>query len=246
MTTEDHLHHSANGRMSSGQLLHIDEGSAKHGTFLQHWNSSFFIAHNYLTIHKMATAFSSLPIVDLSALKHDNPGSEALADLSGHLHNVFATTGFAYLVNSPLSFSPEDVFGMASEFFSLPEESKMSVAKRSFNMENRNTYRGYDISRYVRISIGADCSDISHHSQTSQQTTSRKALKSALQLRSSLLLWQTAMPSTWQSQMYGQTDISPPNRVSNNSTPSSNAFPPDCSPSLPCPWASPPTSSITT
>lgn len=99
----------------------------------------------------MATTFSSLPIVDLSALKHDNASPEALADLSGRLHNVFATTGFAYLVNSPLSFSPEDVFGMASEFFSLPEESKMSVAKRSFNRENQNTYRGYVISHYFRL-----------------------------------------------------------------------------------------------
>lgn len=98
----------------------------------------------------MATTFSSLPIVDLSALKHDNLGPEALADLSGRLHNVFATTGFAYLVNAPLSFSPDDVFSMAREFFSLPEESKMSVAKRSFNSENGNTYRGYEISCYIR------------------------------------------------------------------------------------------------
>ena len=99
----------------------------------------------------MATTYSSLPVVDLSALKHENASPEALADLSGRLHNVFATTGFAYLVNSPLSFNPEDVFEMASEFFSLPEATKMDVAKRSFNTENQNTYRGYVIYRYTRL-----------------------------------------------------------------------------------------------
>ena len=141
----------------------------------------------------MATTFSSLPIVDLSAIKHDNPGPEALADLSGRLHNVFATTGFAYLVNSPLSFGPEDVFGMANEFFSLPEESKMSVAKRSFNTENQNTYRGYVISHYIRYSwYRADWSGTSHRNRILQQIISKKALKSALQVFSNLLVWQTA------------------------------------------------------
>ena len=141
----------------------------------------------------MATTFSSLPIVDLSAIKHDNPDPEALADLSGRLHNVFATTGFAYLVNSPLSFSPEDVFGMANEFFSLPEESKMSVAKRSFNTENQNTYRGYVMSHYIRYSwYRADWSGTSHRNRILQQIISKKALKSALQVFSNLLVWQTA------------------------------------------------------
>ena len=142
----------------------------------------------------MATTFSSLPIVDLSAIKHDNPGPEALADLSGRLHNVFATTGFAYLVNSPLSFSPEDVFGMANEFFSLPEESKMSVAKRSFNTENQNTYRGYVMSHYIRYSwYRADSSGTSHRNRILQQIISKKALKSALQVFSNLLVWHTAI-----------------------------------------------------
>ena len=143
----------------------------------------------------MATTFSSLPIVDLSALKHENASPEALADLSGRLHNVFATTGFAYLVNSPLSFSPEDVFEMASEFFSLPEETKMDVAKRSFNMENQNTYRGYVISRYIRLLpvSGLTMLDTSHRNQISRQTTSRKALRLAPQVRFSPLLRQTAM-----------------------------------------------------
>ncbi|KAL5355249.1 hypothetical protein BJX96DRAFT_161621 [Aspergillus floccosus] len=63
--------------------------------------------------------------------------------LSQQLHDVFATTGFAYLINAPLSFTPDEVFAMAREFFLLPEDQKMKLAKRSFRPENKNTYRGY-------------------------------------------------------------------------------------------------------
>ena len=62
--------------------------------------------------------------------------------LSARLHEVFATVGFAYLINAPLSFDHEDVFGMAKEFFYLPEETKMTVAKKTFRKSNTNTYRG--------------------------------------------------------------------------------------------------------
>ncbi|KAA8648435.1 hypothetical protein EYZ11_000325 [Aspergillus tanneri] len=92
----------------------------------------------------MSTTFSSLPIVDLSPLQTKSSlGAQSLHDLSHRLYHVFATTGFAYLVNSPLSFTPDEVFSMAREFFSLPTETKMSIAKRSFNKDNSNTYRGY-------------------------------------------------------------------------------------------------------
>ena len=91
----------------------------------------------------MSTTFSSLPVVDLAPLQ-DPAGlseSDRLA-LSTRLHEVFATTGFAYLVNPPLSFKHADVFGLALEFFNLPLAEKMNLAKKTFEPENENTYRG--------------------------------------------------------------------------------------------------------
>lgn len=91
----------------------------------------------------MSTTFSSLPIVDLSPLR-DRPGlseSDRL-DLSKQLYDVFSTTGFAYLINTPLTFKHADVFGLAVEFFNLPLNEKMKLTKRSFQPDNHNTYRG--------------------------------------------------------------------------------------------------------
>ncbi|KAK5799940.1 hypothetical protein VI817_002152 [Penicillium citrinum] len=91
----------------------------------------------------MTTSFSSLPIVDVGPLGNPAGAStEELTALSKRLYDVFATTGFAYLVNVPLSFSHEQVFGMSREFFALPEEEKMKLAKRSFRRNHHNTYRG--------------------------------------------------------------------------------------------------------
>lgn len=90
----------------------------------------------------MTTTFSSLPIVDVSPLKSPSPSDEDLNSLGQRLYDVFATTGFAYLVNSPLSFNHADVFGLTESFFALPEEEKMKLAKRTFRWENKNTYRG--------------------------------------------------------------------------------------------------------
>lgn len=92
----------------------------------------------------MTTTFSSLPIVDLSPLSLSAvPTSDQLSILSKQLYTVFATTGFAYLTNPPLSFAHEDVFGLARGFFSMPETEKMNLAKKTFKRENANTYRGY-------------------------------------------------------------------------------------------------------
>lgn len=90
----------------------------------------------------MATTFSSLPIVDVSPLKAPKSSLEDLKPLSQRLYDVFATTGFAYLVNLPLSFSHVDVFRLTESFFALPDDEKMKLAKRSFRKENDNTYRG--------------------------------------------------------------------------------------------------------
>lgn len=90
----------------------------------------------------MTTSFTSLPIVDLAPLTSDNPSEDELRALSERLHDVFSTVGFAYLINAPLSFSHEEVFSMARDFFDLPEKVKMGVAKKTFRRTNKNTYRG--------------------------------------------------------------------------------------------------------
>ena len=73
-------------------------------------------------------------------------GEKALAadvgSIGQQLRDVFETVGFAYLVNCPLSFSHDEVFTLAREFFDLPPEEKMAMAKRSFQPQNQNTYRG--------------------------------------------------------------------------------------------------------
>ncbi|OKL62871.1 hypothetical protein UA08_01837 [Talaromyces atroroseus] len=91
----------------------------------------------------MSTTFASLPIVDLAPLCNPSGLSESdRVGLSKQLYNVFATTGFAYLVNTPLSLKHADVFGLALEFFNLPLQEKMKLAKASFQPDNKNTYRG--------------------------------------------------------------------------------------------------------
>ena len=91
----------------------------------------------------MTTSFSSLPIIDLKVLSSSSPSPSELLALSKDLHDAFATTGFAYLANAPLSFNHEDVFKLASDFFSLPGEEKMRLAKQTLCSTNKNTYRGY-------------------------------------------------------------------------------------------------------
>lgn len=91
----------------------------------------------------MTTSFPSLPIIDLQVLSSPSPSPLDLLALSKALHDAFATTGFAYLSNAPLSFNRENVFRLASEFFSLPSDEKMRLAKEAFCRANKNTYRGY-------------------------------------------------------------------------------------------------------
>lgn len=91
----------------------------------------------------MTTTFSSLPVVDVGPLGDPEGASEEqLTALSQRLYDVFTTTGFAYLTNVPLSFNHEQVFNMSREFFALPQEEKMKLAKRSFRRSHQNTYRG--------------------------------------------------------------------------------------------------------
>ncbi|KAK3110821.1 hypothetical protein LTR53_014500 [Teratosphaeriaceae sp. CCFEE 6253] len=91
----------------------------------------------------MATSFSTLPIVDLSPLSTPNPTPDQLHTLSRTLYDVFATTGFAYLVNTPISATHADVFQLARDFFRLEQADKRRLAKQTFVNSNPNTYRGY-------------------------------------------------------------------------------------------------------
>ncbi|RDW89518.1 hypothetical protein BP6252_01550 [Coleophoma cylindrospora] len=94
----------------------------------------------------MATSFSALPIISLSALLEPNHSSAALAELSSQLDKTFSTTGFAYLVDLPLSHNHDDIFGLCEDFFinsKYPDDEKRKLAKQTFFKENKNTYRGY-------------------------------------------------------------------------------------------------------
>lgn len=91
----------------------------------------------------MTTNFTSLPIIDLAPLHSANPSPDDIAALSGQLDHVFRTVGFAYLVNSPVTPSHADIFGAAKDFFSLEDEEKMRLAKKTFRKNNPNTYRGF-------------------------------------------------------------------------------------------------------
>jgi len=90
----------------------------------------------------MTTTFSSLPIIDLEALKGPK-SSAAFTKLSQQLYNAFTTTGFAYLINTPLTFDHEEIFNLTREFFALPLDQKMKLAKQSLRPGHSNTYRGY-------------------------------------------------------------------------------------------------------
>ncbi|KAI9718834.1 MAG: hypothetical protein M1828_006523 [Chrysothrix sp. TS-e1954] len=91
----------------------------------------------------MTTTFTALPIIDLSPLSNPNPTPSSLHQLSTDLHTAFKDVGFVYLTNAPISFSHDQIFSIASRFFSSPASAKMSLAKKMFVPTHRNTYRGY-------------------------------------------------------------------------------------------------------
>lgn len=94
----------------------------------------------------MPTNFSSLPVVDVHVLKASEPSTLTTADhqdLGQKLYDAFSTTGFAYIVNVPLSFSQNELLELSREFFALSLSQKMKLAKKSFCQSHTNTYRGY-------------------------------------------------------------------------------------------------------
>lgn len=112
----------------------------------------------------MTTNFSSLPIVDISALRDADITTKESAQLGDKLYEVFATTGFAYLVNLPLSFDHDEVFSIARQFFTLPAEQKMQLSRKSFRSDHVNTYRGY--ASHLEYLITLTSSDTFQHSHT--------------------------------------------------------------------------------
>ncbi|KAH6666301.1 putative iron/ascorbate oxidoreductase [Halenospora varia] len=93
----------------------------------------------------MSTSFSTLPIVSLSALSSPST-TEDLLELSSSLDRVFATTGFAYLTDLPLTYTHDDIFRICEDFFGPdgpPLKEKLTLAKKTFVKTNKNTYRGY-------------------------------------------------------------------------------------------------------
>ena len=90
----------------------------------------------------MTSSFTSLPVIDLSVLGNPEVSLEDLTLLGKDLCHVFSTTGFAYLIKSPLSFSDEEVLCMAKDFFKMADEEKQKLARKTFVNCNTNTYRG--------------------------------------------------------------------------------------------------------
>ncbi|KAH8552675.1 2OG-Fe(II) oxygenase [Umbelopsis sp. PMI_123] len=91
----------------------------------------------------MSTAFESLPIIDLAPLQDPQVKPEALKELAATIRNTFETVGFAYLVNHNVNLNHKELFDNTREFFALPQEEKLRLAKKTFVPTNTNTYRGY-------------------------------------------------------------------------------------------------------
>jgi isopenicillin N synthase-like dioxygenase len=91
----------------------------------------------------MSTAFDSLPIIDLAPLRDPQVSPETLKELAATVRHTFETVGFAYMVNHNVNLNHKELFNTAREFFSLPQEEKLHLAKKSFVPLNNNTYRGY-------------------------------------------------------------------------------------------------------
>ncbi|KAL9580192.1 MAG: hypothetical protein Q9212_004638 [Teloschistes hypoglaucus] len=85
----------------------------------------------------------SLPVIDLAPLSKPHEDHASIAQLATQLGRAFEGEGFAYLINTPLTFTHEQVFGLARDFFQLPEAEKVRLAKKTFRKENNNTYRGF-------------------------------------------------------------------------------------------------------
>lgn len=83
-----------------------------------------------------------LPVVDLSPFSLPHVDHASINMLAAELGKALETEGFAYLVNVPLTFSHDQVFALAKGFFRIPQAEKLRLAKRTFERNNKNTYRG--------------------------------------------------------------------------------------------------------
>ncbi|KAL8930845.1 MAG: hypothetical protein Q9208_000386 [Pyrenodesmia sp. 3 TL-2023] len=84
-----------------------------------------------------------LPVIDLSPLASLHTDATDTTRLATHLGKALETDGFAYLINVPLTFGHDKVFSLAKAFFRLPEDEKLCLAKKRFQRNNSNTYRGF-------------------------------------------------------------------------------------------------------
>jgi len=55
---------------------------------------------------------------------------------------AMSEVGFMYLVNIP-GFKPDELYQASAWFFGLPLDEKMKLAKKVFQNENKNSFRGY-------------------------------------------------------------------------------------------------------
>lgn len=83
-----------------------------------------------------------LPVIDLTPLSGLHADIADTKRLATQLGRAFEAEGFAYLVNVPLTLSHDDIFDLAKTFFQLPQPEKLRLAKRTFQRNNSNTYRG--------------------------------------------------------------------------------------------------------
>ncbi|KAL8935545.1 MAG: hypothetical protein Q9216_005370 [Gyalolechia sp. 2 TL-2023] len=84
-----------------------------------------------------------LPVIDLSPLSLPDVDHASINKLATELGKAFESDGFAYLINVPLTFSHDHVFNLAKDFFQIPQAEKLRLAKKTFERNNKNTYRGY-------------------------------------------------------------------------------------------------------
>lgn len=79
-----------------------------------------------------------LPLATIDVIEaRKNPDAAA-----AKLGVAMAEVGFIYLVNIP-GFKPDELYEASAWFFALPLETKMKLAKKVFQKENKNSYRGY-------------------------------------------------------------------------------------------------------
>lgn len=77
----------------------------------------------------------SLPVIDLAPLSNPHEDHASNEQLATQLGRAFEGEGFVSLINTPLTFTHEQVFGLARNFFQLSEAEKVHLPKKTFRKE---------------------------------------------------------------------------------------------------------------